>query len=302
MRKLITVAALLFMSMGGYAQAIIGKMYTITPDFVNVYGVDANNVFQKQYKFRAPSNTKFTVTGFDTSHNIKITFWRYNTTVYDTILTEPQKITLRKNYAKTNEYYEKLRSKAAVYDFDVKNAYIGKWANYKEFAITPEEFDVSVVPYYGVKNQFTWGVMTLPIKLRLGDSNKRFFSYEEKLNLGFVFGLRHQLEGTVQKSINYIAGVGIANVRTDSLSLKSGITPASTSAAAFSINAGVLYAHGSFQIGAFIGSDYLTGLQSRDWKYQGKPWIGLAVGISLFSNTDTKGGEGTNEQKGTGDK
>ncbi|WP_281270912.1 hypothetical protein [Mucilaginibacter oryzae] len=26
----------------------------------------------------------------------------------------------------------------------------------------------------------------------------------------------------------------------------------------------------------------------RDWKYQGRPWVGLAIGISLFSRNDTR--------------
>ena len=267
MRKLITLIVLLVASMNLNAQSIIGKMYNIVPDYVNVYGVDSNNHIIPTAKFRASSNTKFTVTGFDSSHNIKITFWRYH------FFTDSSKETMAEKAKKTSEYYAKIKSKTELYKFDDISGYIGRWANYKEFAMKPEDFNSSCIPYFGSNNEFTWGVMTLPIKLRPGNSTDRLFSYEEKLNLGFVFGLRHQLQGKVQQSLNYLVGVGIANVRTDSLSQKSGVTPSGTSSAAFSANIGALYAYGNFQLGVFVGTDHIPGTLGRDWKYQGKPWI-----------------------------
>ncbi|AMR31531.1 hypothetical protein A0256_08880 [Mucilaginibacter sp. PAMC 26640] len=279
MCKLIISIVLIMTTFGSYAQAIIGKMYTIVPDFVNVYGVTKTNSIDPVAKFRASGGTKFTVTGFDKDHNIKLTFWRY----VDARMHTKQ--------------YDSVKRAEELYNFGVPNGYIGKWANYKEFAMSPEDFNSSCIAYYGTKTEFTWGVMTLPIKLRPGNGSSRFFSYEESLNLGFVFGWRQQLKGKVKHSINYLMGVGIANVKTDSLSQKSGISPAGASAAAFSVNAGVLYAHNNFQIGFFVGKDHIPGSQGRDWKYQGKPWIGLAVGISLFSDTDSQGGAGTNTDK-----
>jgi hypothetical protein len=40
MRTIFSLILLSAISFSSYAQAIIGKMYTVVPDFVKVYGVD----------------------------------------------------------------------------------------------------------------------------------------------------------------------------------------------------------------------------------------------------------------------
>lgn len=263
-------------------------MYTIVPDFVKVYGVDSSNTILKNVVYRATSNTKFTITGFDKDHNIKITFWRYRTK------SNPKNSKTIIEKDSTNIYHDprtKIKQDS-VYKFDSEQVYIGVWANYKEFAITPEDFNTSCIPYFGTSSEFTWGVMTLPIKLRFGGADNRSFNYEEKLNLGFVAGVRQQLRGRIQHSMNYVGGFGATTVRTDSLSQKSGIAPSGTTSGAFSFNVGVLYAHENFQVGIFAGSDFIPGALGKDWKYQGKPWLGLALGISLFSKDNSQGAAG----------
>jgi hypothetical protein len=278
MRTLKILLLLLVISSTMYAQAIVGKMYTIVPDFINVYGVDSSNSIITTKAFRASGRTKFTVTGFDKQNNIKVTFWRYDTG----------------KYAGGSDPRTQIKQDS-VYIFDTQQVYIGGWANYKEFAISPEDFNSSCIAYFGTSHEFTWGVMTLPIKLRFGGSAGRTFSFEEKLNLGFVAGFRQQLKGTIQHSLNYVGGFGATSVRTDSLSQKSGIAPTGTTSGAFSFNVGVLYAHGNFQIGVFGGKDYIPGALGKDWRYQGKTWLGLAIGISLFSKDSSQGSEGINK-------
>ena len=78
-------------------------------------------------------------------------------------------------------------------------------------------FTLGTKIYYGKSNDFTWGVMTLPIKARIGNKKDRFFDFEENLNLGFTAGLKHQITGSHQQWLNYLAGVSVARVRTDSI-------------------------------------------------------------------------------------
>lgn len=283
MRKIAILSAILLLStLSSYGQAIIGKMYTIVPDFIPVYGINDTNKAITSVTYRASAGTKFSVTGFDKDNNIKVTFWRYRTSGFDTS-------------KRTRVYQRDTIRQANAYLPATDKVYIGPWANYKEFAIKPDIFNRSCLAYYGPKTDFTWGVMTLPIKLRFGNGKDRQFSFEEKLNLGFVAGIRKQIESTLPQSVNFIGGFGISNVRTDSLSQKSGKSPAGTSAGAFSFNVGVLYAYDNFQIGAFVGADYIPGSLGRDWKYQGRPWVGLAIGISLFSRNDTSAEAGENK-------
>jgi len=289
MRKFLIIIAVLCYTGKSYGQAAIGKMYTIVPDFINVYGVDKDNKIDSTHAFRASSNTKFTVTGYDKNNNIKITFWRY-----------PAKPSHSDSLSKSSKRsgYRSDVTFANVYKFDSDKVYIDRWANYLEFAISPTTFNSSCIPYFGGKEEFTWGIMTLPIKVRFGNNNDRFFNYEEKLNLGFVFGKRYQLQGKIEQSINILAGFGVTNVRIDSLSQKSGKVPEASSSAAFSFNMGCLYQYDNFQIGLFLGQDRVSGQLGRDWRYQGKTWIGLAVGLSLYSRNSSQGGEGSNESKG----
>lgn len=277
MRKLFILLSVIIISISSSGQAVIGKMYIVVPDFVTVYAVGPDNkpIMTKQY--RASHNVKFTVTGFTADNFIKVTFWRFT-------------------YPGGSAGWNKARSRATVYDFPDSSIYVGSWSNYKEFAIKPDDLNSYCVSYFGSKNEFTWGFMTLPIKLRSSNDQGGVFNYEEKLNLGFVAGWRWQLQGKVQRSINAVLGFGVTNVRTDSISLKSGINPYNTSSGAFSANIGLLYSHQNFQIGLFLGKDYIPGLLGKDWRFQGRTWLGLALGISLFSNENPQGGEGKNTE------
>lgn len=50
-----------------------------------------------------------------------------------------------------------------------------------------------------------------------------------------------------------------------------------------SIGFGLAYSYNKVNIGGFLGWDYAIGLDSEKWNYNKKPWIGIAVGYSLFN-------------------
>jgi len=148
-----------------------------------------------------------------------------------------------------------------------------------------------------MKKDFTWGVMTLPIKARFGNGGKRLFDYEERLNLGFVFGLKKQLKGYNQQALNYLAGFGITSAKTDSSSMKDLSDYDGKTSLALSLHTGVLYQFETFQVGFFVGADFVPGTVGRSWRHQGRPWIGLAIGVSLFSKNSVDGTESGNSNK-----
>jgi hypothetical protein len=280
---LIVIYFLCFSKTWGQDQALVGKVYVVFSDQISVYGLNAAGDKDDALKFTAKGGTKFSIVGFDEKNNILVTFWRYP--VYDSKSKKPR-------YASSSAI-----TKTEFKSYDENLEFIGSWANYKKFAINPKILNSSCKEYFATKKDFTWGVMTLPIKARFGNNEKKFFDFEERLNLGFVFGLKKQLKGYSQRSRNYLAGFGITSVRTDSLSMKDISVYDGKSSLALSLHTGVLYQFEMFQVGLFIGADLVPGMVGRSWVHQGKPWVGLAIGVSLFSKNSVEGADKKNLNK-----
>jgi hypothetical protein len=274
---LFVVCVLSFHQTWGQSQSLVGKVYVVYSDQISVFGLNASGILDSTLKFTAKGGTKFSVVGFDDKNNILVTFWRYGK--WDPAAGKyryTRSDTIKKSYFL--HYNDSLE-------------FIGNWANYKRFAINPRILNSSCKEYFGPKKEFTWGVMTLPIKARFGNNGKKLFDFEERLNLGFVFGLKKQLKGYSQHSLNYLAGFGISSARTDSLSMKDLSAYDGRTSLALSLHAGFLYQFEMFQVGLFIGADFVPGTVGRGWMHQGKPWVGLAIGVSLFSKNSVDGAE-----------
>lgn len=50
-----------------------------------------------------------------------------------------------------------------------------------------------------------------------------------------------------------------------------------------SIGIGAAYSFNKISVGGFLGWDYAIGNDSEKWNYNKKPWIGIAIGYSLFN-------------------
>lgn len=274
----------LLLQLNAYTQTIVGKIFVTSSDQIAVFGLDQEGKLDTTKRFAVKKSTKFSIVGFDADNNILITFWRYYS----------KDSTGKTIYTRTS-----TMTKAELNSYPEEKAFIGSWANFKRFAIKPTVLNSSCKEYYGTQTEFTWGVMTLPIKARMGNGDDKFFDFEERLNLGFVFGLKQQLKGYSPQALNYLAGFGITSVKTDSITLKDVKLYEGKSALALSIHAGSLYQFDNFQVGLFIGADFVPGKVGRTWKYQGKPWIGLAIGVSLFSK-NLDGGSGNNDTESRG--
>ena len=283
MKRLLLLFFALAFYVFAYTQAIVGKVYVTIPDVITVYGLDSQGNIDSNARFSVRGRTKFSVNGFDKYNNIKITFWRYFPDSLRKKMNDPGFV-----------YYWDSASKKNHLKYRNDLEYVGTWSNFKQFAISPQIFNQSSKEYYGKKRDFTWGVMTLPIKARLGNKEDAFFDFEQQLNLGFVFGLRKQLKGFSVHSLNYLAGFGITNARTDSISIKNLEFYNGRNNLAFSLHIGTMYQHEEFQVGVFLGADFIPGQLGREWKRQGKPWIGLAIGVALFSKNNPQGGTGSN--------
>ncbi|MCU7549853.1 hypothetical protein OCK74_12045 [Chitinophagaceae bacterium LB-8] len=153
----------------------------------------------------------------------------------------------------------------------------------KFYSIDLDDFNAKVDPYYAKGWDFTFGVMTIPIKLRKGNEDKgRFFNYEEKFNIGICTGLKYSFNSRKNRSLNFLINTSISNVQVDSLSTK-GFVEKGSSTGAFTFASGVVFQQDSFNIGLLLGWDKVPGVMGRHWGYDSKPWVGVGIGFSIFS-------------------
>ncbi len=256
-------------SANGQSTSFIGKSYEATVN-LTVYEITAAGLKDITHPHTVVKGTKFTVNEIVTGNDLKITFWNFGPEV------KALPVGFAKNYAAPEDN-------------------IDAWADQKNFIIELNTFTTATRIYYGKNNEFSWGVMTLPIKARFGNKKDHFFDFEENLNLGFTAGLKHQIEGSHESWINYLGGVSITRVRTDSISLKNHFAvPEAKVSSALMFSAGFLYQYESFQVGIFTGIDVIPGEIGRNWKHQAKPWVGFALGVSLFTKNTAGTATGKN--------
>ena len=178
-------------------------------------------------------------------------------------------------------------------------AYVDSWANNMQFFIPLKDFNDNCESIYPKAHSFTWGFLTLPIKARFGNA-KGPFTFEEKVNFGISLGIKFQHVSKVYKASNILGGISVSGVKIDNTTnvatTTSASPAASSSASALSFSGGYMFQYDTFQVGVFTGFDFTSQTPNLNWAYQGKPWIGFAIGVSLFGESKTAAS--TNQSQG----
>ena len=153
----------------------------------------------------------------------------------------------------------------SVYFFKLKNRQSVK-VDFKQWSLNALTVPLKI--RFGEKTEFstganlgalighTWGRTTFVHRKKVG--NKQ---YDSKLTVGLFLGA-DKLEFSYKNSDDEDIGVKSAFV-------SSGL--------------GILYSYENFSFGLTSGFDFGLGENSSEWDYQGKPWLGIALGYSLFS-------------------
>ena len=76
-------------------------------------------------------------------------------------------------------------------------------------------------------------------------------------------------------------GLNLTSVSVDSEVIQ-GFLQVETSAAALTPVIGMIKSIKNFQVGLFVGADYLSRDLAKNWVYQGKPWFGVGIGLGIF--------------------
>jgi len=149
----------------------------------------------------------------------------------------------------------------------------------KFFLLSVDEFNQKAIPRYSKSASFTIGATHIPFRIR---SNP--FDFSNHISIGTSFGAKFPLSNYKDISLNVIGGINIANITLDSLSTNGMIEDVPDTEPAFTPSLGVVFEFSKAQIGLYLGWDLLSGKEKDIWIYQGKPWISIGVGTSIFTS------------------
>lgn len=305
MKRLVFVLLLLLSKHIASSQNVVGKSYVTNLNNLKVVPVDEINFPEGTNSlgfYYVKKGTKFSVDGIDKNNNLVISFWPYKRgeNKNDTTIPPLNKLKFDNQTPLDINKLIVYAENESRYNYQDQNnqqaspSYIGSWAGSRQFIMPLSSFNVGTQQYFGSTTSFNWGIMTLPIKVRFGNKDTRYFTFEQNLNLGFTAGVKRQFQGKVEQAINLLGGFGVTNSKLDKVSLASGPITEVRNELALSFNFGILYQYEIFQIGLFTGKDFLPSELSRDWKHQSKTWLGLAIGVSLFSRDGVQSATGKN--------
>jgi len=172
--------------------------------------------------------------------------------------------------------------------------YIGLNTDHKYFLVRLTDFNMKTREFYGSGVSFVWGFSVLPIKIRLGNQNRDFI-FETGFTLGSNVGCEYQFRSRINQSIGLLAGVGISTISVSPETTNNYID-VSTTVGALTPSLGAIYSFDNYQVGLFVGFDFIDGEMGRNWQYTGSPWLGFGLGFSIFqknkSEASVKQGQG----------
>ncbi|HEY8366781.1 MAG TPA: hypothetical protein VIL57_06500 [Bacteroidia bacterium] len=277
---------------------ITGKYYITDVDIkVKKYNLLADTVDTLNTYYIAKAGTKFTAYEIKKSE-ILIKFWNFREpnekakkieVLEQTI--DSLKLLVENENLKSSPQDEGNNSDVEAERY--KNQYISLHTNGEYFLIDAKDFNTKTSEYFARSSSFAWGFSTLPIKLRFGGKD-RPFEYSTGFSLGINAGYEYQFKSRVKQSIGILLGVGVSTVMVSPESTNSVINK-STTTGAFVPTLSLLYSYSHFQIGTFVGADFIPGEIGKNWVYRNSPWLGLGLGFTIFQRNKSDAGREPNQ-------
>lgn len=225
--------------------------------------------------------SKFTIVDIQNDYYI-IRFWAWDTTGYYNLSQNKDIHKDKLNKAErsiVNKY-----SLAEKYNFDSKRAV----ENLKYFRILKSSLE-----FYATKIIRRWsptvGSVALPFKYRYQNGE-----FKKDLSISSLVGWKRALNSSGSLSLTPLIGIGLSSVNLDSTNTDGKITTAEDRSAV-TLSFGVVYQWQRLQIGIFTGYDWLTTSNTANWRYNGKNWLSIGVGISIFTETSAATEESKND-------
>ncbi len=247
----------------------------------------------------APQGMTFTVKGVTKNGDLVISFWIWSLKknaqeISNARKAEKQQFEERDRVLKRETFnFKQFGYKAyAPASIDSVND------NRRYFLLGKDSFTKSCVEYHQVKKwDVNFGTLVTPFKLRF-----RRFEFANNLSVGGAvyyqrkFDMDWSLGGVFALSLSSVTlDRASTNIHQNATNTNPPLTTSTTRPAFSPSIHGVLsYKNISFTLG--VGFDFIskpTDIASATnpeagWIYNGKPWLGLGLGISLFNNSATK--------------
>lgn len=151
---------------------------------------------------------------------------------------------------------------------------------HRYFLMDKTDFKTRNQQRYSMKPSIAIGAAAIPFKIR-----RNPFLFTNDVGVGSVFGPKFRLSPYNNKNFySIVAGVGLSSIVLDSISTRGTITDDSVSkkVSSLTVSSGVVFDFGGIEIGAFVGWDFIDNNDNINWRYQGKPWLSVGFGYSLF--------------------
>ena len=156
--------------------------------------------------------------------------------------------------------------------------------------------NVCAVKNLRVKGSLAFGVINFPFKYRI---QKQVNDFSGSFNFGAALGVNFGHYAWNKWGFTFLTSYSISNVNLDSVSVGKNADKLRTTNnyTAFSFAGGLMVSYDKVQAGLFLGCDILSRINQAtfDWRYQGKPWISVGFGYSIFAGSKTVEGEGGNK-------
>jgi hypothetical protein len=161
------------------------------------------------------------------------------------------------------------------------------------FAVPKQELEGKVYRVYPTwgRPEVAAGSVIIPIKMRFSE-----FDFSRDFALGFTVGPRWRISSQREHYLHLLGAFNVNIVTVDSANTAGVMKrPADKGALGFALG-GVLDFNGA-QLGAFVGTDWLGRRDRSNWVYQGKPWVSLGLGFTIFSRSSNAAPTGQIENK-----
>lgn len=140
---------------------------------------------------------------------------------------------------------------------------------------------------------FVSGALTVPIKIRPGGDERdpetmtriRQFDFANDINIGLSAGVKLRIDNKQRAFLNLVGGVSLTSIAVDEDNTRNFVDQ-KTNASSITYSVGLVFQYDDFQIGLINGWDYLSRDLGDNWVYQGRPWYGVGLGLSIFSSKD----------------
>ena len=136
----------------------------------------------------------------------------------------------------------------------------------------------------------TTGAFNVPFKLRpplYGNAT----DFSGAFNFGAAVGLKFDHYKHKKWRNSLVLGFSVSNINLDaSVVTKNAAQLAENNGfSTLSLSFGWLVEYERAQLGIFVGADHLNRLNqdTYNWKYQGRPWVSIGIGMLIFSPENT---------------